>query len=512
MHHYKAIILDLDGVITRTAKTHAKAWQQMFDRYLAYRKQKDKRAFKPFDIKDDYYRYVDGKPRYDGVRSFLQSRSIQIPDGYPSDTFEDDTVYGLGNYKNELFRKIINTEGVEVFQDTVQMIHQWRAQGIKTAVVSSSKNCKAIIEAARISHLFETRVDGLTAEQAKLKGKPAPDIFLYAAEQLNVNPAQAIVVEDAVSGVEAGRRGHFGLVIGLANNEKKRALLIKYADVVTDSLHAINLKGHQVPQGKPSAYLYNALEHFSEIRNQLKNRQPALFLDYDGTLTPIVQHPEMAVLSSEMRQVLQQLASLYTLAIISGRDLTDVKNLVALDNLIYAGSHGFDIIGPGGLQMQHEEGKKSLPSLEGAERTIHRQLDTIGGIQIERKKFAVTVHYRNVNPNNVGEIQQTMDEILKSHPDLQKSEGKKIIEFQPNIEWHKGKAVFWLLRQLGLDLAHSVPIYIGDDLTDENAFRALSKEGVGILVGDHGQETAARYRLKNVAEVKLFLEKLCTMA
>jgi trehalose-phosphatase len=260
------------------------------------------------------------------------------------------------------------------------------------------------------------------------------------------------------------------------------------------------------PQRKTkSTSLPNALDHYSDI---LKDKQPVLFLDYDGTLTSIVAHPEKAILSLEMRNILRQLATFYTVAIISGRDLADVRKHVGLDNLVYAGSHGFDITGPNGMRMQYEGGVKTLPSLKSAEKMIYQQLDFIKGIQIERKKFAIGVHYRNVDRKDIGIIKCTMDRILKNYNNLQKSEGKKIIEFQPKIEWHKGKAILWLLKQLRLKLSYVVPLYIGDDLTDENAFRAISKEGIGILVGNHGKETAAKYHLNGVEEVQQFLNHL----
>jgi trehalose 6-phosphate phosphatase len=270
----------------------------------------------------------------------------------------------------------------------------------------------------------------------------------------------------------------------------------------------LNLDDNQIQRKVPSTPLLNALKHYSEIQQKLKNKQPVLFLDYDGTLTPIVARPEKALLSAGMRNVLRKLASLYTVAIISGRDMADVKKHVDLDNLVYAGSHGFDITGPGGMRMQYEGGVKTLPSLDSAEEMIRKQLDFIDGIQIERKKFAIGVHYRNVDQKDIGTIKQTVDKILKNYNDLQKSEGKKIIEFQPKIEWHKGKAVLWLLKQLDIKLSDVLPIYIGDDLTDENAFRAISKEGIGILVGKHGKETAAKYQLNNVKEVQQFLNNL----
>jgi beta-phosphoglucomutase-like phosphatase (HAD superfamily) len=175
---FDAIILDLDGVITRTAATHARAWKRMFDEYLERRNREHGESHSPFDIDDDYARYLDGKPRYEGVRSFLQSRGIQLPYGDPADPPDRETVCGLGNRKNELFQELVRTDGVEVFDDTVEMIHRWKQRGLKLAVVSSSRNCAALLEAAGLTSLFDAKIDGLDAPRLGLKGKPHPFITL----------------------------------------------------------------------------------------------------------------------------------------------------------------------------------------------------------------------------------------------------------------------------------------------------------------------------------------------
>ena len=252
----------------------------------------------------------------------------------------------------------------------------------------------------------------------------------------------------------------------------------------------------------------NALQHKAEILKRLHNKTPVIFLDYDGTLTPIVEDPEKAILSSEMKNLLRRLAAQYPVAIISGRDLDDVKKMIQVDNLVYAGSHGFDIVKPGGKVRQNEEGQNYLPFLDRAGNYLHTRLDVIPGINIERKKFAIAVHYRNVEIKYIDQIKKTTDEVLEMFPDLKKGEGKKIIELQPNIEWHKGKAVRWLLQSQPRTTREPVPVYIGDDLTDENAFDTLAGDGLTVLVGDHGRKTSAHYRLENVNQVKQFLNFL----
>ena len=212
---FEAVLFDLDGVLTATAKVHAKCWKQAFDEFLKTRAEKNKEDFRPFDIKKDYEEYVDGKPRDDGVQSFLKSRDIELPHGDPGDSPGKETVCGLGNRKTKLFEKALKEEGVEVFAGSLAWLRQLRQKGVKTAVVSSSKHCQAIIEAAGIAGLFDARVDGKISDELNLKGKPAPDIFLKAAEMLHVPPEKAVVVEDATAGVAAGHKGGFGLVIGV---------------------------------------------------------------------------------------------------------------------------------------------------------------------------------------------------------------------------------------------------------------------------------------------------------
>jgi len=243
-NQFDAMILDLDGVITRTATIHARAWKRMFDDYLRRREAERREPFRPFDQVADYRRYVDGKPRYDGVRSFLESRGIHLPEGTPSDPPGQETICGLGNLKDQWFLNLlVEGGGVEVFEDTLDALRRWRALGLKTAVVSSSKNCDLVLRAAGLVELFDVRVDGNTAEELRLPGKPAPDTFLEAAHRLGVAPSRAAVFEDACAGVQAGRHGHFGTVVGVARQESQLAALQEAgADVVVRDLREFRLE------------------------------------------------------------------------------------------------------------------------------------------------------------------------------------------------------------------------------------------------------------------------------
>jgi beta-phosphoglucomutase family hydrolase len=233
---YDAVLLDLDGVLTDTANLHAAAWKQMFDEYLQRRAVVRGEAFRPFEIATDYRLYVDGKPRFDGVRDFLTSRGIRLPEGTPDDPPQAETVGGLGNRKNALVNDAIDTVGVEPYPGSVTLIRQLRRQGFKLAVVTSSQNCDAVLKAAKLDAFFEVRVDGNSIRAQHLAGKPAPDTFLMAAKRLGVVPTRAVVVEDAIAGVQAGRQGNFGLVIGVARKGSAEELRRHGAHLVVHDL------------------------------------------------------------------------------------------------------------------------------------------------------------------------------------------------------------------------------------------------------------------------------------
>ena len=249
----------------------------------------------------------------------------------------------------------------------------------------------------------------------------------------------------------------------------------------------------------------SALEHVQEIAGG--TGRATVFLDYDGTLTPIVSQPEDAWLSDSMRQTLRELAARAPIvAILSGRDLDDVRRRVNIDAIVYAGSHGFDIAGPHGLRRQMAT--EFLPTLDLAEKELHAALDGISGARVERKRFSIAAHYRHVNENDVPKVKQAVGEVATRHRKLRRINGKKVYELLPDVAWDKGKAVLWLLETLGLDRGNIRSIYIGDDRTDEDAFRVLEQRGIGILVSEQSQPTAARYSLRDPAEVERFLRAL----
>lgn len=501
----KALIFDLDGVITQTRKTHKRAWKQMFDNFFEERNSGHETM-----TELDYQEYIDGKPRYQGVDSFLASRGIELPYGSKNDEPGYDSVCALGNSKNMLFNELLEKDGVEVYEDALEKLKEWRKAGLKTAIVSSSKNCRKIIEVAGISNLFDTSVDGIVSEELGLKGKPDPDIFTEAARRLGVGVENSVVFEDASSGVQAGQKGYFGLVVGISRFNNAEALKRNGADITIDDFRDFDLHDqalHEEFFNRQGKAIFPAND---EILNILAQNRPVIFLDYDGTLSPIVPRPEDAIISHEMKEALKKLAEIYTVAIVTGRDMEDVENLVGLDELIYAGSHGYIITGPDGLFMEHPDSEKIIPRLDIIEKEVKSYLENkTEGTQVDRKRYAIGIHYRNARQEDEKIVLEMVDEILKKHPGHKKGEGKKIIEIKPDLDWHKGKAVLWIMDALNMTGKKDVmPVYIGDDITDEDGFEALKDTGMGILVGGHGQPTAAKYALKNVFQVKEFLRKL----
>ncbi len=382
-----AVIFDTDGVVTKTAAAHFAAWKRLFDDFLRSRAGGD--DFEPF-TDDDYRRHVDGIPRFDGVERFLESRGISLPRGSSDDPPGEDTVCALGNRKNGYFVDHVHRHGVEAFPGTTRFVEQLLGSGIRTAVISASRNCEEVLRAAGVDHLFEIRVDGIDADVLGLPGKPDPAIFLEAARRLGADPASSAIVEDAMLGVEAGRRGGFGLVIGVDRTAHPDALE-PYSDMVVPDLADLAVNGGRIERLEhPAAWLpelSSALEDDDVVR-RLEGRRPAVFLDYDGTLTPIVARPELAVLPPDTLAALETLAGSCVVAIISGRDLDDIRAMVPTDRLWFAGSHGLDLASPEGWHRDFEEGRRLLGALDAAERDLEEVVPQIPEAWVERKRFA----------------------------------------------------------------------------------------------------------------------------
>ena len=497
---FDAVVFDMDGVVTRTALVHASAWKRLFDDYMEEHSRRTGANWRPFDAAIDYRQYVDGKSRYDGVRSFLASRGLAIPEGTPDDPVDADTVCGLGNRKNGYFLEELDQHGVSVFESTVRLVRILQGAGIGTAIISASKNLKLVLGAAGVGDFFPVCVDGVTAAKMGLPGKPDPAIFLEATRRLGSTVDRTIVVEDARAGVEAGRLGGFWLVLGVDRTGDASGLLAAGADVVVSDLADVLVD----PPFNPSAIVCA-----NDIKRRLCKATPALFLDYDGTLTSIVAHPDLAVLSDAMRATLERLAAHFPVAIVSGRDLADVRGKVGIDDIVYAGSHGCDIDAPEALGGRIQHGLEAVDDLAAARAALRRAVADIPGAWVEHKTFAVTVHYRQTPPDEVPRVAAVFDAVAAVFPELRKSTGKMVLELRPGIAcYDKGRVLLWLLERLEKTVGTCVPVYIGDDVTDEDAFRAIAGRGVGVRIGDRNDVTAADYVLFDVGEVLEFFRAL----
>jgi trehalose-phosphatase len=502
------VLFDLDGVLTDTASIHHSAWAQLFDNYLAGRAPSTAENHGPFTA-EDYRHFIDGKPRYDGVRDFLASRGVALPWGSPTDAPAGPegqaTICGLGNRKQELFAVRI-AAGVPVFESTVALIRLLRDAGLRVGIFSASRNCAAVLESAGLAGLFDVRVDGVIAAELGLPGKPDPAMIVEAARRLGVRPGRTAVVEDSEAGVTAARAGGFGLVIGVDRSGQADARLRDCgADVVVRDLSEVGVRAI----GRRMSSLPDALASFGQVAGVVAARRPAIFFDFDGTLSEIVDQPGAATLVPGADKALRALAALYPVAILSGRGLEDIRDRVCIPGLWYAGSHGFEIVDAEGVYHGNETAAQAVPLLEQAAAELTEKLASIPGVAVEHKRYAVAVHYRNAAPEAAAAVTAAVHTVGNGSG-LKVTAGRKVVELRPNVEWDKGKTLGWILDQVSGEES-LLPIFIGDDLTDEDGFDAVLHDGIGIVVRhseDGDRATGARFCLDNPDEVRQFVERL----
>lgn len=501
---FRAVIADLDGVVTRTAAIHRDAWKGVFDELLQLRRERGEAVFDPFNPGTDYPS-IDGIPRLDGVRVFLESRRLELDEGREGDSLSDETVVGIGARKNEIYHDLLTQRGVPVYRSALRLLRRLRDRGIPLAVVSSSRNCRFVLDNAHIDGLFEVRIDGKTLDERGLKGKPAPDLFAEAARALGVEPGDAAAIEDAPSGVESAARAGCGFVLGIARDGDDASETLRQRGA-----HAVvlSLDGLAPPRETCDvASLPDALDTFDRICEACAGRRPAVLLDYDGTLTPIVDRPEDAVLSDGMREAIRALTGRALVAVISGRGLDDVRARVDVPGLWYAGSHGFEILDPDGEDRSPGIGDRYAPSLERGASMLEEALADIEGVLVERKKFAIAVHYRLAGEEAAERVERVCHETAEALGDLRVTGGKMIAELRADVDWHKGSAVESIIDRAPEPETHLLPIYLGDDDTDEDAFvGAADLGGFGITVGGRERSTA-RYRLGDPDAVRAWLER-----
>ncbi len=391
-----------------------------------------------------------------------------------------------------------------VIDSAVLLVRKLAEAGIATAVCSSGPNCEQTLESAGLHDLFDVQVDGVVADAFSLPGPPNPAVLLAATNRLKATPERTAVVELAQAGVQAGREGGFALVVGVGHAEHAEELLCGGADVVVDDLARVVVQqGH-----KRVSELPNALDSYGQLIGVVAGRQPLVCLDFDGTLAEIVGEPDAAKLVDGASKALERLAALCPVAILSGRDLADVRDRIGIPGIWYAGSHGFELVGPDGSHHHNDAADAAVPVLASAAGELREDLGCIPGVNVEHKRYAVAVHFRNVAPERVAEV------VAATHRHGQRrglrvTGGRKIVELRPDIDWDKGTALSWLGAQIHQS-GRVLPIYVGDDLTDEDAFDAIRFSGIGIVVRhdeDGDRPTAAQFTLNSPTEVEPFLRR-----
>lgn len=384
-------------------------------------------------------------------------------------------------------------------------LSRWKNSDTRIAVIHTDKETAEKMS-VKPTGLADTE---FLAEKAPgTKGNYPKDLLSSVIKKLNVPREKAVLLSEEPWFISRAGKMGLAMVIGIRDKTPgKKKLYEKGANLVLERPEDISVYKGEDAACSFTQNLPNVFTDLNKFETPFYNRKPVFFLDYDGTLTPIVRDPSSAVLPDHTRDLLGELSLRYTVAVVSGRDMDDLKQFVSLDQLIYAGSHGFRISGPDGLHMEHEKAGELLSRLDQFERHLKRTVEKeIQGVEVERKHFAIAVHYRNAPPGSLDRIRKEANRLIGDKSEFKKGRGKKILEIRPSLEWHKGKAVEWIMEKLDLsDPGEYIPVYVGDDVTDEDAFRTLSDDGIGILVGTHSLPSAAHYQLRDVDQVNKFL-------
>jgi len=384
---------------------------------------------------------------------------------------------------------VLTAEG-SALDSTVTLVRQLQETGVGTAVFSSSRNCQDALTAAGIGDLFAVHVDGLLA----------------ASDRLGARPGRCVVVANDAAGVTAGRDGGFALVIGVDRTGHRDELRRFGADTVVTDLHEVTVRTGD----RRMSQLPDALQALG-LAAGLTARQPAVFFDFDGTLSEIVDDPAAARPAAGATEALQKLAAQCPVAVLSGRDLADVTERVGLPDIWYAGSHGFELTAPDGTHHQNDAAAAVIPVLAQVAAQLRDQLGSIPGVVVEHKRFGVAVHYRNAARDRVGEVAAAV-RATGQHHSLRVTTGREVIELRPDIDWDKGKTLRWVIDHLHhAGSGPLMPIYLGDDITDEDAFDAVRHDGVPIVVrhtDDGDRATAALFALDSPARVTEFTDRL----
>lgn len=346
--------------------------------------------------------------------------------------------------------------------------------------------------------------------------------FIQAVHKIGVSPVETMALFREPKDIESARDSGFALIVGWKTREEgEEHFFRKGADIVIQRLSDLSakwidwwfnrypphlLESVKIFSGENEKIFLHPRYLYSDSKIMEGKEKAVFFFDYDGTLTPIVQQPDLAKISPEMKEIIRQLSLKYKLAIVSGRERRNLQTLVDIPGIFYAGDHGLDIIGPD-ISMIHPKAKRFLPLIQNISKSLDTSLSHIPGVIVEKKKMSVAIHYRQVSKEDLPGLKLPLKKILKENrEDIRLLKGKKVVEFSPNIEWNKGKAVLWILNTLGLDWSEHKIFYLGDDTTDEDAFRILRTRGTSILIAEKAQKSAADFRLSSPEEVKCWLK------
>ncbi|QZY44681.1 MULTISPECIES: trehalose-phosphatase [Mycolicibacterium] len=395
------------------------------------------------------------------------------------------------------------TSEAPLFGPTVDLARKLQSIGVATAAYSSNGQCRQALKAAGIDDLFGVCIDGMEGDRGTAE-KPNPAVLLEAARRIGARPQRCVVVENSAAGVAAGRAGGFALVVGIDGTGVADELTRHGADVVLAGLADIAVRTGD----RRISELPNALASYGQLIGITSARESMLFLDYDGTLSPIVSDPAAARLVEGADEALELVSKVCPVAILSGRDLADVSARVGTPGVWYAGSHGFELTSPDGAYHCNDAAAVFVPVLEEAAAELNKTLAQIAGVRVEHKRFAVAVHYREVAPEHVSEIVSATHQ-LGARRGLRVTSGRMLVELRPDLDWDKGTTLAWIRDRI--DPSGSLlPIYIGDDLTDEDAFDAVRFDGIGIVVGhdeDGDRKTAANFTLQSPEQVREFIQR-----